>query len=125
VQGVGDIFVPGGLPEVTYIQRDRLRLERAVTEYLEEGLKILSLSGPTKSGKTVLIRRVVPDALRISGGDVLKTRDFWDAIVDHLGAYPQSSKNITQQDSTKDSIGGKARRQFRSRTGGRRRSAWT
>jgi hypothetical protein len=31
-------------------------------DYLDERFKVLSLSGPTKSGKTVLVRRVAPDA---------------------------------------------------------------
>jgi predicted RNA-binding protein len=46
---VGEVFVPGGFPEVTYVPRDELQLEERVRDYLVERFKVLSLSGPTKS----------------------------------------------------------------------------
>ncbi len=65
---VSDVFVPGGFPDVTYVRRNELQLEERVRDYVEERYKVLSLSGPTKSGKTVLVKRVAPDAVWVSGG---------------------------------------------------------
>lgn len=65
---IGDVFVPGGFPEITYVPRDELQLERRLNDYVAERFKVLSLSGPTKSGKTVLVKRVIPDAIWVSGG---------------------------------------------------------
>jgi len=45
---VGKVFVPGGLPSITYNPRDSLKLEERVRDYLDERHKILSISGPTK-----------------------------------------------------------------------------
>jgi integrase len=44
---VGEVFVPGGLPKITYNPRKDLKLEQRVRDYLDERHKILSLSGPT------------------------------------------------------------------------------
>jgi predicted ATP-dependent Lon-type protease len=73
---VGEVFVPGGFPEVTYVPRDELQLEERVRDYLDERFKVLSLSGPTKSGKTVLVKRVVPNAIWVSGGEISSATDF-------------------------------------------------
>lgn len=81
------MFVPGGLPEVTYVPRAALQLEAQVQDYLEERYKVLSLSGPTKSGKTVLVKRVAPDAIWVSGGDISTAGDFWKVLVDRLDGW--------------------------------------
>jgi hypothetical protein len=41
---VGQVFVAGGLPGVTYVPRDALKLERLFADYLDERGRILSLS---------------------------------------------------------------------------------
>ena len=49
---VGQVFVPGGRPTVTYVPRDELQPERRLDDYLAERHKVLSVSGPTKTAKT-------------------------------------------------------------------------
>jgi len=104
VAKTGDVFVPGGLPDVTYVARETLRAETVVHDFMDERYRMLSLSGPTKCGKTVLIRRMVPDAVLISGGDIEEIRDFWAAIVDKLGGYTDVSKQVTRDESETDSV---------------------
>ena len=99
-----ETFVPGGLPEVTYIPRDALHLERSVRDYLSERFRVLSLSGPTKSGKTVLIRRIVPDAVFLSGGDIKTIDDFWAGIADALGGYQHEAKEIRRDEGERGSL---------------------
>ncbi|WP_156372841.1 hypothetical protein [Deinococcus sp. Leaf326] len=55
-----NVFVAGGEPSLTYNPRENLSLEEKIRDYLEERSRILSISGPTKSGKTVLVRRIIP-----------------------------------------------------------------
>jgi hypothetical protein len=74
------------------VPRKELRLEQQVRDYLEERHKVLSLSGPTKSGKTVLVKQVAPDALWISGGDVSNATDFWKVLVDRLDGWVEITK---------------------------------
>jgi hypothetical protein len=103
---IGQVFVPGGLPGVTYVSRDSLRLENLFRDYLDERGRILSLSGPTKSGKTVLIRRMLPSAIEISGGDVKTTQDFWIALTDHLRAFPDETKSVERGASDEVAVEG-------------------
>lgn len=107
----GEVFVAGGQPTVTYNPREQLALERRVREYLSERLKILSVSGPTKSGKTVLIRRVVVDRIWIPGGDIHTLEGFWQAVADELGVYTdeQVTSETSSTTGSSSSVAGGAR----------------
>ena len=72
-----EVFVAGGQPTVTYNPRPGQGFDQRVRDYLDEKHRILCITGPTKSGKTVLIREVVPNAIRLSGGDMRTIDDFW------------------------------------------------
>jgi len=101
----GEVFVPGGLPDVTYVARETLRAETAVQDFLDERHKMLSLSGPTKCGKTVLVRRIVPAAITISGGDIETVDDFWGTVADKLDVYTDVSKEVSRDESSADTRG--------------------
>ena len=58
------VFTPGGQPTVTYIDRAHLGLESALKRAMARGFSIISVTGQTKSGKTVLCRKVVPEKAR-------------------------------------------------------------
>ena len=55
-----DIFVPGGFPKHTYNPREELQLERKLSEAKDNLCKLVTVTGQTKSGKTVLAKRVFP-----------------------------------------------------------------
>lgn len=81
-----DVFTPGGQPSVTYVSRDHLKLEQRVREAIARGYAINVVTGPTKSGKTVLCNHVLAQAgssISIEGGQVRSESDFWQQIV-HL-----------------------------------------
>jgi len=85
-----NVFVAGRSPDVTYNPRNDWQLEAEVNSYLWQGPgKALSISGPTKSGKTVLVERLLPEheAIWMQGSDLASVEDFWDAIIDWLGLY--------------------------------------
>jgi hypothetical protein len=102
-----EVFVAGGFPHVTYVPRDELQLESSVREYLDERFRVLSLSGPTKSGKTVLIKNVVPDAIWVSGGDISGSADFWRVLVDRLDGWMEIQKERTKISGETLTSGGK------------------
>lgn len=79
---IGDVFVAGGEPTITYVEREAQVLEKRIRDYLALRRKILVVSGPTKSGKTVLLRRVVPrhTCFWIPGGEIESYEDFWSRI---------------------------------------------
>jgi hypothetical protein len=87
-----DVFIPGGLPSETYVSRAHLNLEEDLEHWLERRQKpLLSVSGPTKSGKTVLLKRLVPSAVWLSGGAIDSADDFWSAICDELEVFTDHS----------------------------------
>src|SRR5689334_4617379 len=81
-----NVFVAGGQPSITYVQREDLHIERKLARALATPNQIVSLSGPTKTGKTVLCRKVLGDReyLWIDGGRVTNADEFWDAVRSEL-----------------------------------------
>lgn len=82
-----DVFTPGGQPSVTYVSRDHLGLEKRVRDALTRGFAINVVTGPTKSGKTVLCNHVlgqIGNTITIEGGQVRSEGDFWEQIVHEL-----------------------------------------
>ncbi|GAA1273971.1 hypothetical protein GCM10009677_29000 [Sphaerisporangium rubeum] len=93
----------GGLPTLTYISREEYRLEQKIQDYLDERHRILSISGPTKTGKTVLVKSVLAreDAIWLSGGTISSLDELWSLIADYLGLITQVE--TTQTSSETDS----------------------
>ena len=82
-----DVFTPGGQPSITYVSRDHLGLEGRVSDALARGYAINVVTGPTKSGKTVLCNHVLAklgNSITVEGGQVRSEGDFWAQIVDAL-----------------------------------------
>lgn len=81
-----EVFTPGAFPEHTYVERFNQRLEQALKDALETPGQLISLAGPSKSGKTVLVERVVGDNLiAISGVGIRQPEDMWDKILAWMG----------------------------------------
>jgi hypothetical protein len=73
-----DVFVAGATPSITYNPRDDRHLEKEMSGYLEQGPgRALTVSGPTKSGKTVLVERSLPqdEAIWMEGPDLRSVDD--------------------------------------------------
>jgi hypothetical protein len=50
-----EVFTPNAIPTYTYVERKKLGFEEHLREALSVPNVIISLSGPSKSGKTVLV----------------------------------------------------------------------
>lgn len=85
-----DVFVPGGFPTYTYNPRKGRQLEEIIRE-AEGSYKLLVVTGPTKSGKTVLVDKVFPHSenLWIDGGIISSENSFWELIVSALDGYTE------------------------------------
>src|SRR5271166_3847213 len=76
-----NVFVAGSTPRITYNPRGERHLEPEVGAYLDQGFgRALSVSSPTKSGKTVLVERALPrdEAIWVEGPDLTSVDVFWD-----------------------------------------------
>jgi hypothetical protein len=67
-----EVFVAGGQPTYTYVERSAEHVELKFARAIATPNQIVSLSGPTKTGKTVLCRRILGDRqfVWIDGGQV-------------------------------------------------------
>ena len=54
-----DVFTPNDFPEHTYVRREGEDLEQRLERALATPKVVVSISGPSKSGKTVLDRKSV------------------------------------------------------------------
>lgn len=93
VHKTSEVFVVGAQPDLTYNPRDGRQLEQELDQYLDQSDgQALSVYGPTKSGKTVLVKRkLVPEdqAVWIPGASVKTVDDLWYRIADELGLATQ------------------------------------
>jgi hypothetical protein len=54
-----DVFTPTDVPTVTYVERAEKNYEGELRKAFDIPKMIVSISGPSKSGKTVLVTKVV------------------------------------------------------------------
>lgn len=81
-----EVFVAGGMPSVTYVDRVALNLEKGLRSEIREGYKVICVTGPTKSGKTVLTRHVLgrDKSALVNGGQVGSSEEFWTLLLQDL-----------------------------------------
>lgn len=82
-----DVFTPGGQPSITYVGREHLDLEGSLNKALNQGYALNVITGPTKSGKTVLCSRVLEangNYVTAEGGQIRSEADFWNHLAHEL-----------------------------------------
>ena len=74
-----EVFTPGSFPKRTYVEPPGENLEQQLRDALETVGQIVSLAGPSKSGKTVLVEKVVGRdmLIPITGAGIRSTEDLW------------------------------------------------
>lgn len=89
-----DVFTPGGLPSVTYVGREHLELEKKIANARAKGYAFNVVTGPTKSGKSVLCHKVLSDRklVVVEGGQIKTENDFWDHVAFQLNIAATATK---------------------------------
>jgi hypothetical protein len=103
-----DVFIAGAAPKVTYNPRDERHLEQEMTLYLDQGPgRMFSVTGPTKSGKTVLVERLLPrdEAIWVEGQDLESVDVLWDRVIDWLGLYDLVEVSRQEAEGTGKQLG--------------------
>jgi hypothetical protein len=108
VYRVAQVFVVGGDPTVTYSPREERQFELILSDYLEERGRVLVVTGPSKSGKTVLLRRAIPEGVWIAGGQVTDLSQFWRLVVDVAGGWTGESRESARTDTETSGSGSSA-----------------
>lgn len=92
-----EVFVPGGFPRHTYNPRAARRLEERLAEVADNLCKLSTVTGHTKSGKTVLVRNSYPpeETIWVDGGTIGEEEDFWSIIIEQLELFQDTDAGTT------------------------------
>ncbi len=98
---VTEVFTPGTLPTYTYYERPNRNLEEALLSAVDTPGMIAAVSGPSKSGKTVLCESVIGlnSMLLVTGGGVDSEATFWQRIRSKLKIPAGTSTSATDTKS--------------------------
>ena len=101
---ITEIFTPSDFPIHTYVKRGEDRMEERLREALTTPGEIVSISGPSRSGKTVLIEQVAgrDNLIPVTGAGLSDVSDLWDRVLDWMEAP------VTSATSSATSIGAAA-----------------
>jgi hypothetical protein len=103
-----DVFTPGSLPTVTFVSDHIRDKQKALSDALEIGSVVITVSGPSKSGKTVFVENQVgkDNLLHVTGAGVDNPVVLWKRVFDLIGTPLESTE--TKETSIEGSIEGKA-----------------
>lgn len=89
---IEDVFVPVGLPTLTFIKRDNL--ERSIESWKLSHAKHLLIFGPSKSGKTSLWKKYLREenVIKVPCNNKKSLPDIYNEILDNLGAFYTTEK---------------------------------
>jgi hypothetical protein len=78
-----EIFTPTSTPTYTYVDRAVKNFEQRLRDALAVPNMIVSISGPSKSGKSVLVKKVVDaDSLIVVSGAIIRSpEDLWSRVL--------------------------------------------
>lgn len=109
-----EVFVPGGFPRHTYNPRNELELEQKVKQVTENLCKLVTVTGHTKSGKTVLVRNILPreEAVWVDGGGVNAEDEFWTTVINQLMLFQTTTITEGKETETEISASGKTGANF-------------
>ncbi|MXR21363.1 hypothetical protein [Halobacterium bonnevillei] len=101
---VHDVFTPGDYPKHTYVERDQGEHEKNLEFRLRGAACIISLSGPSKSGKSMLLNNVVDklnyNLVTVHGSKINSVSDLWGNVLDELYAPESTEVSSTEEEET-------------------------
>lgn len=89
-----DVFTPGRFPTVTFIDDHLVEKKKQLLDTLDAGSTLISISGPSKSGKTVFVEQFLgrEHLIQITGAGVKSSADLWLRVFDIIGTPISKSK---------------------------------
>ncbi|SMX48394.1 ATP-binding protein [Maliponia aquimaris] len=95
---VFDVFVPNGTPTHTYVTRAEEKNEEKLAAALDMPKMVISISGPSKTGKTALVdtlltaERIIP----VTGHSLRSSNDLWQSVMRWIGG-PEEIEKIKER----------------------------
>jgi hypothetical protein len=103
-----EVFTPTSFPAFTYVERADRHLEQTLQQALDTPGLVVSLVGPSKSGKTVLVEKVVESdyLITVSGAELTNPQDLWGHVLDWVNAPTSTSLGTERTTGFKGSMTG-------------------
>ena len=78
-----EVFVPSDFPIATYVERGSAQFEASLRNALDTPKSPISISGPSKTGKTALVRKILGEdyIIHIFGIQIEKPQDLWAVVL--------------------------------------------
>ncbi|WP_417740258.1 hypothetical protein [Rosistilla oblonga] len=94
-----DVFTPSDFPVQTYVARDDKAMERRLRDALATPGEIVSVSGPSKSGKTVLVQKVVgeDELIIVTGAGLESGAMLWDRVLNWMGVPAETTMSSSTE----------------------------
>lgn len=82
-----EVFTPGGYPIHTLVDDHLVVKQQQLMDTLEMGTMLVSISGPSKSGKTVFVKKALgaDRLIEVTGAGIHSPNDLWLRVFDILG----------------------------------------
>ena len=102
-----EVFTPGKFPVHTFVDDHLQEKKQQLLDTLEAGSMLISIAGPSKSGKTVFIEECLGRTrlIQLTGAGINKPSDLWMRVFDTIGTKIPSS--ISRASGTIGTVGGK------------------
>jgi len=107
-----EVFTPTDVPTFTYVERSTHKFEERLRAAFSIPKMVISISGPSKSGKTVLVNKVIEkdNLIQVSGASITTPESLWTKVLAWMGS-PSGiavSKSGTIAGDVSATVGGKA-----------------
>jgi hypothetical protein len=106
---VGEVFRDANYPEYTYVERRDGDVEEDLADYLFKEEAVVSISGPSKSGKSTLVQHVIEEydrtpsfPVEIRGNNIDSGEGLWKNTLKKLGESPNRRYEKRQGKREKD-----------------------
>jgi hypothetical protein len=106
------VFAHNRYPKHTYVERDKENLERKLETSLRVPGTIVSLTGPSKAGKSMLVKRVairdadIQSIAEVNGANIEQPSDIWDQALNNLNIATTSEEHSEVEDGETKRVGG-------------------
>lgn len=103
-----EVFTPGRFPNHTFVDAHLRKPRQQLLDTLDAGATLISISGPSKSGKTVFIEQALGrgNLIQVTGAGVSEPDTLWRRVFDAVGtAIPNAVSTI---EGTQRTVGAKA-----------------
>lgn len=93
-----DVFTPGRFPTHTFVDDHLEEKGQQLRDALDDGSMLVSISGPSKSGKTVFVEHLLgkENLIEVAGAGIRSSEDVWIRVFDIIGTPITHSTSIGQ-----------------------------